>query len=105
MITCQNDLFHLKNSCFSYLMQVDAYGQLQHIHFGQPVQDVDAQALSCRPGLGWGSSVRLEDSDIFYSISAVQSPEAVILNVGDTVVLVFDSGDGSILSAVTLTIQ
>ena len=63
MITCQNNLFHLKNSCFSYLMQVDAYGQLQHIHFGQPVQDVDAQALSCRPGLGWGSSVRLEDSD------------------------------------------
>lgn len=63
MITCNNNLFHLKNSCFSYLMQVDAYGQLQHIHFGDPVQDCDAKALSVRPGLGWGSAVRLEDSD------------------------------------------
>jgi len=49
--------------------------------------------------------IRLEGDQIFYSISAVQSPEAVILNPGDRVEITFDAGDGSILSAASLTIQ
>ena len=63
MILHNNGLFHLKNDNLSYLFRVGKYGELQHIHFGAPVSCQDAYALSCRPGLGWGSFVVLEDSD------------------------------------------
>lgn len=63
MILHKNGLFHLKNDAFSYLFQVGKYGELQHVHFGVPVSSEDAYALTCRPGLGWGSFVVLEDSD------------------------------------------
>ena len=63
MIFCKDNLFLLKNDSFSYLMQADGYGLLRHIHFGAPVRPEDAMALSCRPGLGWGSSILLDDSD------------------------------------------
>ena len=63
MILHNNGLFHLKNDTLSYLFQVSKYGQLQHVHFGAPVSTGDAYALTCRPGLGWGSFVVLEDSD------------------------------------------
>ena len=52
--------------------------------------------------------IRLEGEDIFYSISASAAPEAVLLNVGDQVVLAHgaaETGNTSILSAYTLTIQ
>ena len=63
MILCKDNVFLLKNENFSYMLQVDQYGLPRHLHFGAPVGIEDAQALSCRPGLGWGSSVLLEDSD------------------------------------------
>ena len=63
MILTKDNLFLLKNETFSYLFRVGKYGQLEHLHFGVPVGPEDAQALSCRPGLGWGSSVLLDDSD------------------------------------------
>ena len=49
--------------------------------------------------------IRLEGEQVFYSVSAAASPEAVILNVGDRVELTYDAGEGSILSAASLTIQ
>ena len=63
MIFADNGLFLLKNEQLSYLFRVGKYGELQHLHFGLPVRPEDAEALSCRPGLGWGSAVLLEDSD------------------------------------------
>ncbi len=63
MILTDNGIFLLKNNEFSYLFQVDQYGYLRHLHFGAPVLTEDAAALSCRPGLGWGSNIVLEDSD------------------------------------------
>ena len=63
MILHNNGLFHLKNDALSYLFKVGKYGQLEHVHFGAPVSSEDAYALTCRPGLGWGSFVVLEDSD------------------------------------------
>ena len=45
------------------MMRLTRYGHLEHLHFGAPVQTGDAAALSCRPGLGWGSSVLLSEGD------------------------------------------
>ena len=63
MISCKDNLFLLKNDCFSYMFQADKYGILRHLHFGAPVREEDAEALSCRPGLGWGSSILLAEGD------------------------------------------
>ena len=63
MITCDHGLFHLKNENLSLLFRVTRYGLLEQLHFGTPVDDTDAEALACRPGHGWGSSVLLNDAD------------------------------------------
>ncbi len=63
MILHSDGVFLLKNEEFSYMLRVDKYGQVQHLHFGAPVRMEDSAALSCRPGLGWGSSVLLDDGD------------------------------------------
>lgn len=49
--------------------------------------------------------IRLEDSDIFYSVSAASNPAAVIMNVGDQVTVTYSDGDGSILTGAGLTID
>jgi hypothetical protein len=48
---------------------------------------------------------RLEDSDVFYSISAADSSAVVILSVGDMVTITYSPGEGSILSAVSVAIS
>ena len=63
MILCKDNVFLLKNDTLSYLFRVGKYGELQHLHFGAPVEIDDAEAFSCRPGLGWGCSVLLSDAD------------------------------------------
>ena len=63
MITCNNGLFHLKNDNLSLLFRVTRYGLLEQLHFGLPVEESDAQALACQPGLGWGSCLLLNDAD------------------------------------------
>ena len=71
MIYAENGLFLLKNDTLSYLFRVNKYGQLEHLHFGAPVSAEDAEALSCCPGLGWGSSVVLDDGDTGSSLDAL----------------------------------
>ena len=63
MITCKDGLFHLKNENLSLLFRITRYGLLEQLHFGEPVEDTDAQALACRPGLGWGAALLLNDAD------------------------------------------
>ena len=63
MILHDNGIFLLKNQEFSYLFQVGKYGQLQHLHFGAPVELTDAAAFVPIPGPGWGSNILLDDSD------------------------------------------
>ena len=63
MITHENGLFHLKNENLSLLFRVTRYGLLEQLHFGMPVEDGDAEALACQSGLGWGSSLLLNDAD------------------------------------------
>ena len=71
MILCKNGLFLLKNDNLSYMLRVDKFGHLRQVHFGGPVSEYDAEALSCRPGLGWGSNVVLDDGDSGSSMSDV----------------------------------
>ena len=71
MITEQNGVFHIRTDAYSYLFKIDAWGIPEHIHFGAPVRTEDAEALSCRPGLGWGSSVLLEEGNTASSLDAL----------------------------------
>jgi len=73
MIAENNGVFHLQTETYSYLFKINAYGIAEHLHFGPPVRTEDAEALSCRPGLGWGSSVLLERED------PASSPDALPL--------------------------
>ncbi|MBR1972426.1 MAG: alpha-galactosidase [Oscillospiraceae bacterium] len=63
MITESNGVFHIQTGTYSYLFKIDDYGVPEHLHFGLPVKTEDALALSCRPGLGWGSNVLLKEGD------------------------------------------
>ena len=68
MITCENGVLHIRTEHYSYLFRINAYGIAEHLHFGAPVQSEDAQAFACRPGLGWGSSVLLNQDDTASSL-------------------------------------
>ncbi len=63
MIQHENGIFLLKTSCYSCLLRVDGRNILQQLHYGAPITMEDAAALAPRPGMGWGSSVLLDDSD------------------------------------------
>ena len=63
MITCENNVFHLRTDVYSYMLRISSYGIPEHLHFGAPVRTEDWEGFPCRPGLGWGSCVLLEDSD------------------------------------------
>ena len=63
MITENNSLFHIQTKVYSYLFKINDYGVPEHIHFGVPIQTEDAEALSVRPGPGWGCSVLLQEED------------------------------------------
>lgn len=63
MIETKNGIFLLKNAQLSYLLRIGKYGQIEHLHFGAPVDIDDAAALSCKSGLGWGASVLLNEHD------------------------------------------
>ena len=63
MIECKDGLFHLKNHALSCLLRVNRYGLLEQVHFGAPVKMEDVEALCPQAGLGWGSSLLLNDKD------------------------------------------
>ena len=63
MITETDGLFHIQTKHYSYLFRINDCGVPEHIHFGVPVDAGDAQALCCRPGIGWGSNILLREGD------------------------------------------
>lgn len=63
MISYSNGVFHLQSEQYSYLFRITKQGLPEHIHFGVPVSIEDAQALACKPGIGWGSSVLYSQED------------------------------------------
>ena len=64
MIAFENGVFTLTGEYFSYVFRVTPQGQLEHLHFGAPVTAADADALACKPGTGWGSSVNYDNSGL-----------------------------------------
>jgi len=54
MIVVRDNVFLLKNENFSYMFRVTGSGNLEHIHFGMPVDIGDAEELAVRYGIGWG---------------------------------------------------
>ena len=64
MITYKNQIFHIMGEGFSSLMRINKYGHLEQLHFGLPVEMEDACALEYHTGLGWGSSILLDDNDL-----------------------------------------
>lgn len=63
MIEVKKGIFHIRTDAFSYLFRIGAHGQLEQLHFGTPVELEDADALACKPVLGWGSSVLYHEED------------------------------------------
>ena len=64
MIEYQDGIFGLHTEHYSCLLRINDYGLLELLHFGAPVRTADAQTFFCRPGLGWGGSVLLEDPNM-----------------------------------------
>ena len=60
MITCQNNVYHLRTDSYSCLLRINDWGLVDQLHFGAPVRTEDAESFACRPGLGWGASVLLD---------------------------------------------
>ena len=73
-----------------------------------PINQVQGKVAELRSAVLEGNTyyfIRLEGSDLFYSISAAQSREAVTLNVGDQVALDYTPAEGAtILDSYGLTI-
>ena len=63
MIEIQDKVFHLKTEHYSYLLRINDWGQPEQLHFGAPVRTEDFSGFLCRPGLGWGASVLLDDKN------------------------------------------
>lgn len=58
-----DQVFHISTEKYSYLLRINRHGLPEHLHFGAPIQTEDHQALACKPGLGWGSSIILDEKD------------------------------------------
>jgi alpha-galactosidase len=63
MIECKDTIFALHGQDVSCLLRINEYGLLELLHFGEKLSTDDAAAMVLRPGLGWGASVLLSDSD------------------------------------------
>ena len=63
MIEHNNNLFALQGEGVSCLLQVNQWGLVELLHFGAPVRLSDADAFRFRQGLGWGSSLLLDEED------------------------------------------
>ena len=56
MIQIKDNVFLLKNSNISYMFRATESGNLEHLHFGAPVDIDDVDAFAVRYGAGWGST-------------------------------------------------
>ena len=63
MIEYAGGVFGIHGQNLSCLLKVNDYGLLELVHFGERVCTEDADALTFRPGLGWGGSVLLKEGD------------------------------------------
>ena len=64
MIICKNNVYHLTTDHYSCLLRINSLGLPEHLHFGAPVRTEDAESFACRPGLGWGASVLMDEKEM-----------------------------------------
>jgi len=63
MITYENGVFTLQGDGFTNILRVNQWGLLEQLYFGPTVSSSDWAAFQPDPGIGWGSSVLLEDGN------------------------------------------
>ena len=63
MITYENGVFTLQGDGFTNILRVNQWGFLEQLYFGPTVSSSDWAAFQPDPGIGWGSSVLLEDGN------------------------------------------
>ncbi len=63
MISYENGQFSIITGHYAYLFRINAWGQPEHLHFGRPVSSADGAIFALQPGLGWGTSVLLEEGN------------------------------------------
>ena len=64
MILHEDGIFHLNTPHWSCLLRITPQGLPELIHYGAPTTIEDVQALSCKPGMGWGTSLLLDNKDL-----------------------------------------
>jgi len=64
MIEIKNNIFLLRNDNISYMFRATQSGNLEHLHFGAPVDIDDDDALAVRYGTGWGTNNGPEGEEI-----------------------------------------
>ena len=63
MIELKNGVFGLHGEGFSCLLRINKYGLLELLHFGEALSTEEGEAFLCRSGIGWGSSVLMDEND------------------------------------------
>jgi len=63
MITYENGVFTLQGDGFTNILRVNQWGLLEQLYFGPTVSSSDWAVFQPDPGIGWGSSVLLEDGN------------------------------------------
>ena len=46
MITCQNNVYHLRTDSYSCLLRINDWGLVEQLHFGAPVRTEDAESFA-----------------------------------------------------------
>ncbi len=63
MISYENGQFSIITGHYAYLFRINAWGLPEQLHFGRPVSPADGAAFALTPGLGWGTSMLLEEGN------------------------------------------
>ena len=61
MIQVYENVFLLSGADYSYAFRINEAGFPEHLHFGCKITLGDADAMTCRPAPGWGSSVMYDE--------------------------------------------
>lgn len=70
-ITYDKGLFHLRTEHSSYMFRVTPQGQLEHLHYGAPVRDADAEALALKRTMPYGDSVLYSGGGAAYCLDVL----------------------------------
>ena len=71
IIDDKGNVFLLNTKETSYLFRVDRYGHLEHIHYGSKVRTEDAEALSLKHKILFGSTVMYHEKDDIMTLDSV----------------------------------